>query len=68
MSRDVQLTMNVLEYLTHHRGTAYTAQEISHVVYCSLSQAQSALETLADAGLVTRLPLDTGVVTYLIPA
>ena len=44
----------VLEILRQNRGTPYGPDDICEVADCSTGQAQIALETLANAGLIER--------------
>ena len=54
----------ILELMQQNRGTAYTADDICERVDCSVSQAQTALETLAHRGLIDCREHDTGLDTY----
>ncbi len=65
---EVQLgptAQKVLEILRQNRGTAYAPDDVCEVVDCSTSQANIALETLANAGLIERQQSASGAVTYL---
>ncbi len=44
----------VLAHLQANRGMAFAASDVCEAVDCSTSEAQTALETLAQAGLVER--------------
>jgi DNA-binding MarR family transcriptional regulator len=56
----------VLDYLKQDRGTAFAAGDICEVADCSTGQAQIALETLADAGLIERQTSALGATTYVV--
>ncbi len=56
----------VLDYLKQQRGTAFAASDVCEVVDCSTGQAQIALETLADAGLIERQASVLGTNTYVL--
>ena len=56
----------VLAYLSQQRGTPFAAGDVCEVVDCSTTEAQTALETLANAGLVDRQRSVGGTVTYVV--
>ena len=55
----------VLALLQENRGTAYTADDLCEVVDCGTTQAQTALETLANAGMVERQQSAAGRTMYV---
>jgi predicted transcriptional regulator len=55
----------VLAYLQQHRGTPFAAGDMCEVVDCSTSEAQTALERLASAGMIERQQTAGGPVTYV---
>ncbi len=55
----------VLQYLRQNPRTPFAAGDICEVVDCSISEAQTALEALAHAGMVERQESAGGTVTYL---
>ena len=55
----------VLAYLSQHRGTPFAAGDVCEVVDCSTTEAQTALETLANAGMIERQQSVSGSVTYV---
>ncbi len=55
----------VLEILQQNAGTPYTASDVCEVADCSTGQAQIALDTLANAGLIERQVSSAGSATYL---
>ena len=55
----------VLELLRQNRGTEYGADDVCEVADCSTSQAQVALQSLVDAGLVERREHAGGSPTYV---
>lgn len=55
----------VLDLLQQSRGTPHAAGDVCEVADCSTGQAQIALETLADAGLIERTQGASGTVTYV---
>ncbi len=57
----------VLEILQQNAGTPYTASDVCEVADCSTGQAQIALDTLANAGLIERQVSSAGSATYLAP-
>lgn len=54
----------VLAYLRDQRHTPFAAGDVCEAVDCSTTEAQTALETLADAGLVERRESVGGTVLY----
>lgn len=54
----------VLDLLQQNRGTWYAADDVCEVADCATTQARTALESLANAGLVEREESVAGVVTY----
>jgi len=56
----------VLDYLRQQRGTAFAASDVCEIVDCSTGQAQIALDTLADAGLIARQGSTVGTTTYVL--
>ena len=65
---NVQLSptaQKVLELLRQSAGTPYSANDVCEVADCSTSQAQIALEVLANAGLVERQESAAGTTTYV---
>jgi predicted transcriptional regulator len=56
----------VLAYLSQQPGTPFAAGDVCEVVDCSTTEAQTALETLANAGLVDRQRSVGGTVTYVV--
>lgn len=56
----------VLDYLKKERGTAFAASDICELVDCSTGQAEIALETLANAGLIERQASAMGTNTYVL--
>ncbi|HSH81560.1 MAG TPA: hypothetical protein VLA19_23780 [Herpetosiphonaceae bacterium] len=57
----------VLELLQRNAGTPYSASDVCEVVDCSTGQAQIALDTLANAGLIERQVSTAGTSTYIAP-
>lgn len=57
----------VLELLQQNAGTPYTATDVCEVADCSTGQAQIALDTLAEAGLIQRQVSMAGTTTYIAP-
>ncbi len=55
----------VLDLLQQNAGTPYTAGDVCEVADCSTGQAQIALDTLANAGLIERQVSSSGAATYL---
>ncbi len=55
----------VLDYLQKNRGTPFVADDVCEMVDCSTTQAQTALESLANAGLIERQQSASGLVTYM---
>jgi DNA-binding IclR family transcriptional regulator len=55
----------VLELLQKNAGTSYTATDVCEAIDCVTSQAQTALDTLARAGLITRDLSVGGGATYV---
>ena len=55
----------VLTLLQQNRGTPYAADDVCEVADCSTGQAQTALESLANAGKVERQQGPSGRVTYV---
>jgi len=55
----------VLELLRQNRGTPHAADDVCEVADCSTSQAQVALESLANAGLIERREAASGAVSYV---
>ncbi len=55
----------VLTLLQQNRGTPYAADDICELADCSTGQAQTALESLANAGLVERQQSAGGATTYV---
>lgn len=65
---DTQLgptAQKVLDLLRQNRGTPHAADDVCEVADCSTSQAQVALDSLANAGLVQRQEAVSGTVTYV---
>lgn len=65
---DVQLgptAQKVLDLLRQNRGTAYTADDVCELVDCATTQARTALESLAHAGLVERRKSVSGMDAYV---
>ncbi len=57
----------VLALLQQNAGTPYAASDVCEVADCSTGQAQIALDTLANAGLVERRVSASGTTTYVAP-
>jgi predicted transcriptional regulator len=55
----------VLALLQENRGIAYTADDLCEMVDCGTTQAQTALEILANAGMVERQQSAAGRPTYV---
>jgi len=55
----------VLDLLKQNRGTPHAADDVCEVADCSTGQAQIALETLVNAGLIDRQEGTSGTVTYV---
>ena len=55
----------VLALLQQNRGTPYAADDICELADCSTGQAQTALESLANAGQIERQQSASGRVTYV---
>ncbi len=55
----------VLEILQQNRGTPYGPDDVCEVADCSTGQAQLALETLANAGLIERQQNTAGRTMYV---
>jgi predicted transcriptional regulator len=55
----------VLELLQKNTGTPYTATDVCEAIDCVTSQAQTALDTLAHTGLITREESAVGRATYV---
>ena len=53
------------ELLQQNAGTAYTATDVCEAIDCATSQAQTALDTLARAGLIAREESVVGRATYV---
>jgi DNA-binding IclR family transcriptional regulator len=54
----------VLAYLQQNRGSAFAVGDVCEAVDCSTSEAQTALETLAQEGLVERQQSTGSVALY----
>jgi predicted transcriptional regulator len=57
----------VLALLRQNSGTPHTANDVCEVADCSTGQAQSVLETLANAGLIERQQGASGQAVYIAP-
>ena len=55
----------VLEILQQNAGTPHTASDVCEVADCTTGQAEIALDTLANAGLIERQVSSAGSATYL---
>ncbi len=55
----------VLEILQQNAGTPYTASDVCEVADCTTGQAEIALDTLANAGLIEREESTAGAATYM---
>ena len=55
----------VLDLLQQNAGTPYTASDVCEVADCSTGQAQIALDTLAEKGLIERQVSAAGAATYV---
>ncbi len=55
----------VLELLQQNAGTPYSATDVCEVADCSTGQAQIALDTIANAGLVERQQTAAGSTVYV---
>ena len=55
----------VLAYLQQQHGTPFAAGDVCEVVDCSTTEAQTALERLAAAGMIDRQQSAGGTVTYV---
>ena len=55
----------VLTYLQQNRGTPFAAGDVCEAVDCATTEAQTALESLANAGLIERQNSAIGTVTYV---
>ncbi len=58
-------TQKVLDVLRRNKGVPHGASDVCEVADCSTGQAQMALNTLADAGLIERQQSAAGTVTYV---
>lgn len=58
-------SQKVLELLKQNRGAPHAADDVCEVADCSTGQAQVALETLANAGLIERQQGASGKTTYV---
>ncbi len=56
----------VLAYLSQNQGTPFAAGDVCEAVDCSTGEAQTALEGLANAGLVERQHSAGGSVLYVV--